>query len=75
MGPSDMEKIIWRYDEQLIHNFDNFDIMDQFLEKYVVPPFTQYELNNLNSPHYLDTTSKKQYQNYQFTRISVMQKF
>lgn len=75
MGPSDMEKIIWRYDEQLIHNFDNFGIMDQFLEKYIVPPFTQYELNNLNSPHSLDTTSKKQYKNYQFTRISVMQKF
>jgi len=36
--------------------------MDQFLEKYILPPFTEYEIDNLNSPHYLDTPPKETFQ-------------
>lgn len=38
------------YKQLNVHKFDSMEEMDQFLKKYKLPKFKQYEIDNLNSP-------------------------
>lgn len=53
IDPADIKKMIRTYYEQLYtHKFDNLNETGQFLEKYKLPQFTQYEQRN-STTYYL----------------------
>ena len=50
VGPEDIKRAVRKYQEQLYtHTLDNLNEMDQFLEKYKLPKYTQYEVDNKNN--------------------------